>query len=239
VDVNYLKNFYSSALGHLVYDDVTKYIEKNWPHFFFDGRSDTTNLGVGYAMPFVDYKKNFFFAIPSEFGKISWPPLMPNLVASVNENNLPFHSNTFDNIICVHSLEFCKDEEKFLKEINRILKPKGKILLILPNLYGMWANSDNNPLAKGRSYSMLQAYSLLQNNNLTPTDHRRGLFLPPKQIVTNNFKESFYQKANKTWANFADSFFNHFGSLIYIQATKNNHSNFEILETTRLKFKAA
>ncbi|MDC1080882.1 class I SAM-dependent methyltransferase [Flavobacteriaceae bacterium] len=46
--------------------------------------------------------------------------------------NLPFESNTYDLILCNHVLEHIPDDEKALKEIYRILKPRGTAILQVP-----------------------------------------------------------------------------------------------------------
>uniref|UniRef100_A0A832LJ76 Class I SAM-dependent methyltransferase n=1 Tax=Ignavibacterium album TaxID=591197 RepID=A0A832LJ76_9BACT len=44
----------------------------------------------------------------------------------------PFNSESFDSIICNQVLEHVFEPKGFLKEINRVLKPNGKILLTVP-----------------------------------------------------------------------------------------------------------
>jgi len=46
--------------------------------------------------------------------------------------NLPFESNTYDLILCNHVLEHIPDDEKAIKEIYRILKPRGTAILQVP-----------------------------------------------------------------------------------------------------------
>lgn len=48
---------------------------------------------------------------------------------------LPFKDNTFDYIVCIGSLEHFDSPEKALKEISRVIKPNGRILIRVPNLY--------------------------------------------------------------------------------------------------------
>ena len=46
--------------------------------------------------------------------------------------HLPFETNTYDTVICNHVLEHIKDDTKALKEIYRVLKPKGMAILQIP-----------------------------------------------------------------------------------------------------------
>lgn len=44
----------------------------------------------------------------------------------------PFENESFDSIICSQVLEHVFEPKEFLNEINRVLKPNGKILLTIP-----------------------------------------------------------------------------------------------------------
>lgn len=53
--------------------------------------------------------------------------------------NMPFKQGVFDYVICADVLEHIKDDKKVLRNIYRILKPKGKAIIALPaysKLYG-------------------------------------------------------------------------------------------------------
>ena len=44
-------------------------------------------------------------------------------------------SNFFDSVISVHSLEHLENPSYYLKEFHRVLKPSGKLLIVLPNQF--------------------------------------------------------------------------------------------------------
>lgn len=48
---------------------------------------------------------------------------------------LPFEDNSFDIVTCREVIEHVEDEQKALKEIKRVLKPHGYLLITTPNLY--------------------------------------------------------------------------------------------------------
>ena len=50
---------------------------------------------------------------------------------------LSFKDNSFDYIISNHVMEHIKDEQKFLSELLRVLKPSGKICLMFPICIGL------------------------------------------------------------------------------------------------------
>jgi len=49
--------------------------------------------------------------------------------------NLPFHSCSFDNVLCTQFLEHVPDPWYMLKEIHRVLRPEGKLLLSAPQAW--------------------------------------------------------------------------------------------------------
>lgn len=46
--------------------------------------------------------------------------------------NLPFEDDSYDTIICNHVLEHIKDDTKAMKELYRVLKPRGMAILQIP-----------------------------------------------------------------------------------------------------------
>ncbi len=47
--------------------------------------------------------------------------------------NLPFYNDRFDTITCFETLEHLDRRSEFLKEINRVLRPDGRLVLSTPN----------------------------------------------------------------------------------------------------------
>lgn len=64
-----------------------------------------------------------------------------NVVCNI-ESNLPFKYESVDIVYCRHVLEHIGDLETLLKEITRILKRDGKIVIIVPHFSNSLAYSD-------------------------------------------------------------------------------------------------
>lgn len=56
-----------------------------------------------------------------------------------SSKKIPFESNTFDLVLASEIIEHVANPDTFLKEIHRVLKPGGKLLLTTPNL-SSWLN---------------------------------------------------------------------------------------------------
>ena len=82
--------------------------------------------------------------------------------------HLPFDDNKFDFVMSSHVLEHCCDTIKVLKEISRVLRPNGLIVLILPHM--------NRTFDKGRVISTLQKHVKDYCLKVNPLD-----YIQPKQ----------------------------------------------------------
>lgn len=97
--------------------------------------------------------------------------------------NMPFRDNTFDFAICKHLLEHFEegydygvlDQSKVLQEIRRILKPKGKVYIVVPAGYGMIFYDHK------RVYSMGDWIKLFKRNGFKVKIAKGGLLL---QIIS-------------------------------------------------------
>src|SRR3990167_9429618 len=106
-----------------------------------------------------------------------------------------FKEKKFDAIICLNVLEHIKDDTTALKNIQRLLKPKGYAVLILPahkSLYG----SIDRAIGHYRRYSKGQILKMLKKNELKLIKMRRvnslgaiGWFLSGKVFKNNTVSE--------------------------------------------------
>lgn len=67
------------------------------------------------------------------------PQIVPTYTADLNKS-FPFESAIYDNILSLNTLEHIRNDEAALREMVRILKPGGKLLLIVPFLYQVHAS---------------------------------------------------------------------------------------------------
>jgi len=105
-----------------------------WAASLVKGHLLEVGCGNGYGLSILKSKvdnyvgvdksragKNFFISNGADFFEIK----VPNL------KNIP--SNIFDTVVSFQVIEHIRNDDKFLKEIHRVLKPGGTLFLTTPN----------------------------------------------------------------------------------------------------------
>ena len=85
-------------------------------------------------------------------------------------NRIPFDDASFDSAITSQVLEHVFTPDAFLTEINRVLKPKGNLLLTVPFVW----DEHEQPYDYAR-YSSFGLKSLLEKNGFEVTVHIKSL----------------------------------------------------------------
>ena len=116
-------------------------------------------------------------------------------------NNIPFENNSIDLIVCPHALEFFPNYEQVLKEFQRILIPRGKLVFTVFNHSSFFRHQikKNQYLA---SATTLKLNKIKQDLNNLHLDIQGGKFIGYCPIF-NNAKTisrlSFIDKIGDRW----------------------------------------
>ncbi|MBI1326752.1 MAG: methyltransferase domain-containing protein [Alphaproteobacteria bacterium] len=166
--------FYTGALGGMVQHALVRKLGD------FLKPDKQTCLAFGYVFPFVKETNDFFAVLmPGYLGAKSWPEGRLNRVAVIDEYPWPIETNSVDQLLIVHGLEYTQNPDAVLKEAWRVLKSQGRLKLVVPNRFGFWARSDRNVLGFGRPYSAGQLLEILRACNFVKEKQERALFTPP------------------------------------------------------------
>jgi SAM-dependent methyltransferase len=175
------REFYGSPTGCVAARLLRERLLEVWPDL--TGRRV---LGLGHATPYLrlwrERAERVLSATPAELGPHPWPRSGPNLSTLVEETELPFADFSFDNVLLVHGLETAENGRRLLREVWRVLKEDGQLLVVVPNRRGVWAHSDTTPFGQGRPYSPGQISRLLERTMFTVERRRGALFIPPFRI---------------------------------------------------------
>ncbi len=95
-------------------------------------------LAVDQLAPAMDSARRI--EVPSLTPGINKPQTAPRAVMLQCEfDALPFDSQSLDLIVLPHSLELAHDPHQALREVERVLVPEGKVVIIGFNPGGLWA----------------------------------------------------------------------------------------------------
>ena len=118
-----------------------------------------------------------------------------------NGVDLPFESNTFDSIVCFEVLEHVFEPESMVKEMYRVLKPGGKIMLTTPFIW----NEHEVPFDYGR-YTYFGLNHLFTKNGFNVVNQKRivsgfTLFVVLISLYVREGQEALKNifKKNKMW----------------------------------------
>ncbi len=177
--------FYASARGVVARDLVRDRLVRAWP-----GAFGMAVLGLGYPAPYLDAWPSARVTLAASADTHSqplppqpWPPGARNRAAVVEDDALPFADLTFDRILLVHALETTESAGRLLREVWRVLRDDGQVLVVAPNRVGVWAHTDSTPFGQGQPYSQGQIGRLLTAGLFRVIWRDGALFVPPVACV--------------------------------------------------------
>ncbi len=203
LDVIEIKDFYSSSLGQMVRRHIGQKIRQSWPKgagFMIAGVGYTTP----YLRPFLSESPMVANFSPAGQGGLIWPSDGPFRSVLVEEDIFPLTDACLDKVLEVHGLEFFADVEAHLKEVWRVLRPEGRLLLVVPNRAGLWARVDTTPFGYGQPFSRGQLHDLLVSSwfrplSISPLIH----FAPFKLPLRLTSSPAFEKVGAKVWPRFS------------------------------------
>jgi SAM-dependent methyltransferase len=178
MDVVDLRDFYATALGGVARRMIRQRIREFWPDC-----KGMKILGLGYTTPYLglfktDAERTLAF-MPAQQGVLHWPNEGRSLTTLVDESDLPLEDLSMDRVLIVHAVECSEQLRPLLREVWRVLKGNGKVLIVVPNRSGVWARMERTPFGFGHPYSPRQLNNLLRDTMFTPMQVERALYVPP------------------------------------------------------------
>jgi SAM-dependent methyltransferase len=177
-DAHAAADFYGTARGAVTARLLRARLLALWP----DLRGQSV-LGVGYAAPYLrlwrEQAARCIALTPAQMGATRWPVGSPCLSCTAEEDALPFPDLLFDRVLLVHGLEAADNARRMLREIWRVLKDDGRLLVVAPNRAGVWAYWESTPFGHGQPYSFGQLGRLLAGALYRVERRDTALWVPP------------------------------------------------------------
>jgi len=165
-------SFYASPRGVMAASAIAQRLTTIWPDL-----TGLSLLGIGYPAPFLHvWQAQAYRCLNATAAQHSRPPRGS---CSIDPMRLPFPDLAFDRILVIHGVEPYGNDERLLREVWRVLKDDGRILVVAPNRIGLWAHLDSTPFGQGQPYSQGQIDRLLASGMFRPERRERALFTPP------------------------------------------------------------
>ena len=176
--------FYATPRGAVAGALVGERLQRAWPAL--DGMA---LLGLGYAAPYLPRWPGAARRIaivpgpPGPSNGLGWISDRGNAACVAEEDALPFPDLCFDRILLVHGLEAAENARALLREVWRVLKDDGRLLVVAPNRMGVWAHIESTPFGHGQPYSPGQIGRLLATGMFRVEARDTALHMPPLRLA--------------------------------------------------------
>ena len=180
-DAHSAADFYGTARGVVAARLLRERLASLWPEL-----TGQSVLGLGYAAPYLrlwrEQAAHCIAVTPAQVGVARWPLGASNLSCTAEEDALPFADLCFDRVLLVHGLEAAENARGLLREVWRVMKEGGRLLVVAPNRRGMWAHVESTPFGQGQPYSPGQIGRLLASSLFRVERREWALYVPPTQL---------------------------------------------------------
>ena len=179
-EVHGLASFYASRGGETASRLVAARLAALWPAL-----PGCSVLGLGWAAPYLGLwraeAQRCIGLVPAHIpgSQPLVPPETPRATLVAEEDRLPFPDDSFDRVLLVHGLEAAENARRLLREVWRVLRDDGRVMLVVPNRTGLWAHLDRTPFGHGQPYSRGQIERLLARHLFRAERREAALFVPP------------------------------------------------------------
>jgi SAM-dependent methyltransferase len=177
-EVHGLGRFYASPAGAATGRLVAQRLGAMWPSL-----RGQALLGIGHAVPYLDLWRaeaaRCVALSPAQLGLARYPADGPASALVAEEEHLPFPDLSFDRVLLIHGLEMAEHARRLLREVWRVLKDDGRLLVVAPNRRSLWAHTEHTPFGHGQPYSPGQVTRLLQRHMFHVERRDHALFTPP------------------------------------------------------------
>nr|WP_321983712.1 methyltransferase domain-containing protein [uncultured Lichenicoccus sp.] len=177
-DFRVVSEFYASRGGRVAARLLRRQLAVLWPDL-----SRLHVLGLGHAQPFLSlWQRDAALCIAAETKLLADTQHLGSATCIVDEQELPFPDLSFDRILLSHALETSASAPRLLRNVWRLLKDDGRLMLMVPNRRGLWAHRESTPFGQGAPWSRGQIDRLLAQSLFRVERSSGALWMPPADI---------------------------------------------------------
>lgn len=225
-NVIHLEQFYASRLGGVARDMVTRRLDNLWPDL-----ASYDVLGYGYGWPYLaSYSaqaKRIILAMPGEQGAIAQQSRRGVIACLTEDHHLPFADASFDRVFVAHGVEEAPNLDALLRELWRVTRPEGRIVIVAAGRSGLWARSDKTPFGAGRPFSRRQLRGALRTAGFVPTVWSGAAYVPPlRRLASPSIAAGFEKFGETVWPTFS--------GLVLVEALKRLYAETSGVKSSRL-----
>ena len=141
-------------------DNYNNYIYRKILRHIQTGTNLDFGCGFGNFLKFVKSETNLSF----EGYEVN-----STAIEKLRKENIPYvenikNSKKYDNIVSINVLEHIENDTKILKELSKIIKPGGKLILYLPHSMILWTKLDSF-VDHHRRYTRKDLFEKLKKSN--------------------------------------------------------------------------
>ncbi|PZO66488.1 MAG: hypothetical protein DI498_07305 [Paracoccus denitrificans] len=185
--------YYQRALGRVAQKILRDRLLAAWPA---KGASGMSVAGFGFAVPmlrpYLTSARRVTGLMPAQQGVLGWPAGLPNHAVLCDEGAWPMETGSIDRLVLLHALETSDNPAALLAEAWRVLGPGGRIMVMVPNRAGLWAQTDRTPFGFGRSYTKGQLESQARRAGFVIERTGAAIYIPPSD-------RRFWLKGAQMW----------------------------------------
>lgn len=115
-----------------------------------------------------------------------------------NWTQLPFASNSVDFVILIHALDQSDDPRNLLREVVRVLRYGGQLIIVGFNPWSLLALSPDSPWKKNW-IAIRRVQDWLALLEMNPQESRYIAFLPPWKLLYRQRWLRWFEKAGQRW----------------------------------------
>ncbi|HQT86792.1 MULTISPECIES: class I SAM-dependent methyltransferase [Acidiphilium] len=198
IDATAMADFYATRHGVMAARQIRARLAALWPDL-----TGMEVLGVGYPAPYLrvwrEQAARCVVITPAQMGVTRWPASRLNLSAAAEEDSLPLADVSIDRLLMIHGLEHAEAARRMLREAWRVLRPEGRMIVVVPNRASPWAYLERTPFGHGQPYSAAQLGRLLAGSMFRVERRDMALLIPPlglgKDLSTADLLERIGRRA--------------------------------------------